>query len=198
MRPPRASRLTPWLLLVLALATLAALAGWTLSTRTEARRQAVTVAQRSASQVAQSVARDQERLIESASQLLVGLAQQPEVQTHNATGCTLLFAGVLKRFPQYLDLVALKPSGEVFCAGRSPEPAASFVEPADVHRSMETGDSVLGRYTIDRASGKAAISLSAPSVDDAGVVRAIVVAGLDLTWLARTLDAPGRGLARHR
>ncbi len=187
MRPSLASRLTPWLLLVLALATLAALAGWTLRTRVEAQRQALTQAQRSASQVVQSVARDQERLIESASQLLMGLAQRPEVQTHNVAGCTLLFAGVLKRFPQYLDLVAIKPSGEIFCAGRSPEAAAGFVEPADVHRSMETGDSVLGRYTIDRASGKATISLSAPSVDDAGVVRAVVVVGLDLTWLARTL-----------
>ncbi len=187
MRPPLASRLTPWFLLVLALATLAALAGWTLRTRAEARRQAATVVQQSAWQVAQSVARDQERLIESASQLLMGLAQRPEVQTHNAAGCTLLFAGVLKRFPQYLDLVALKPSGEIFCAGRSPEAAASFVEPADVQRSAETGDSVLGRYTIDRASGKATILLSAPAVDDAGVVRAVVVAGLDLTWLARTL-----------
>ncbi len=187
MRPPSASRLTPWLLLVLALATLAALAGWTLRTRAEARRQAVTQAQRSASQVVQSVARDQERLIESASQLLLGLAQRPEVQTQNVAGCTLLFAGVLKRFPQYLDLAAVKPGGEIFCAGRSPEAAAGFVEPADVHRSMETGDSVLGRYTIDRASGKATISLSTPSVDDAGVVRAVVVVGLDLTWLARTL-----------
>jgi len=155
MGPPLASRLTPWLLLVLALATLAALAGWTLRTRAEARRQAATAAQRSASQVVQLVARDQERLIENAHQLLLGLAQRAEVQTHNAAGCTLPFSGVLKTFPQYLDLVAIKPDGEIFCGGRSPEAAASFVEPAEVRRSVETGDAVLGQYTIDRASGKA-------------------------------------------
>lgn len=191
MRPSPTSRLTPLLLLVLALA---ALAGWTLSTRADARRQAATAAERSASQVAQSVARDQERLIESASQFLMGLAQRPEIQTHDATGCTVLFSGVLKRFPQYLDLVAIKPGGEIFCSGRSPEAAAGLVEPAGVRHSMDSGDTVLGPYTIDRVSGKATISLSAPSVDDAGVVRAVVVVGLDLTWLARTLiETPLRG-----
>ncbi len=187
MRSPLAPRLTLWLLLGLVLATLAALAGWTLRTRAEARQEAATVAQRSASQVVQSVARDQERLIESAHQLVMGVAQWPEVQTHNATGCTPLFAGILKSFPQYLDLVAIKPSGEIFCAGRSPEAAASLVDPAGVQRSAETGGAVLGQYTIDRASGKATISLSAPSVDDASMVRAVVVVGLDLTWLGRLL-----------
>ncbi len=187
MRSPLAPRLTLWLLLGLVLATLAALAGWTLRTRAEARQEAATVAQRSASQVVQSVARDQERLIESAHQLVMGVAQWPEVQTHNATGCTPLFAGILKSFPQYLDLVAIKPSGEIFCAGRSPEAAASLVDPAGVQRSAETGGAVLGQYTIDLASGKATIPLSAPSVDDAGMVRAVVVVGLDLTWLARPL-----------
>src|SRR3990172_6042964 len=186
MRSPLA-RPTPWLLLVLALATLAALAGWTLRTRAEARRQAAIVAQQSSSQVVQSGASDQERLIESAHQLLLDLAQRPEVQTHDAAGCTLLFADVLKRFPQYLDLGAIKPSGEIFCEARTPEAAAGLVQPADVQRSTETGDAILGQYTIDRASGKATISLSSPSVDDAGVVRTVVVAGLDVTWLARTL-----------
>ena len=187
MRSSLASRLTPWLLLGLVLATLAALAGWTLRTRAEARQEAAAVAQRSASEVVQSVARDQERLIESAHQLVMSVAQWPEVQTHDATGCTPLFAGILKSFPQYLDLVATKPSGEIFCAARSPEAAAGLVEPADVQRSAETGDAILGQYTIDRASGKATIALSAPSADDAGMVRAVVVVGLDLTWLARPL-----------
>ena len=188
MQPRLASRLTSRLLLVLAgVVTLAALVGWTLHTRAETRRQAATEARRSASRVIQSVARDQERLIESAHQLLVGLGQRSEVQTHDATECNLLFAGVLRRFPEYLEVVAIKPSGEIFCAGRSPEAAASFMEPADVRRSMETGNATLGQYTIDRASGKATIALSAPSVDDAGVVRAVVVVGLDLTWLTRTL-----------
>jgi len=189
-RPPSHSRL--WLLLVVAwLATLVALAGWTLFTRAEARRQATAEAHRTGLHVVQAVARDQDRLIEGARQLLVGLAQRPDVQTHDAAGCTALFASVVQGFSGYLDVIAVTPNGEVFCAGRSREAAAGFVEPADVRHSVETGDTILGQYRIDPFSGKATITLSAPSVDDAGVVRAVVVAGLDLSWLTRTLtEAP--------
>jgi general secretion pathway protein A len=180
-------RLPPWLFIVLALGSVAALAASTLSTRAERHRQALLAAQRSASRVVQSVARDQERLIESASQLVMGLAQRAEIQTHDASECSTLFAGILKRFPQYLDLAAIGPSGEIVCGGRSPEAAAALVGPVETRPSFETGDIVLGPYTIDRASGKAMIPLFAPSVDETGVVRTIVAAGLDLTSLARTL-----------
>ena len=189
-RPPSPSRL--WLLLVVAwLATLVALAGWTLLTRAEARRQATADAHRTGLRVVQAVASDQERLIEGARQLLLGLAQRADVQTHDAASCTALFASVVQGFSGYLDVVAVTPNGEVFCAGKSHEAAARFVEPADVRRSAETGDTTLGQYRIDPVSGKATIALSAPSVDDAGVVRAVVVAGLDLSWLTRSLtEAP--------
>jgi general secretion pathway protein A len=181
------SRLPPWLSLVLALASLAGLAASTFGTWAEARRQAVSAAERSALQIVQSVARDQERLIESASQLVVGLAQRAEVHARDAIGCSALFSGLLKKFPQYLDLVALEPSGQIVCAGRSPDVAARLVESAGARAGLDTGHIVLGPYTIDRASGKAMITLFAPSVDDAGEVRTIVAVGLDLTWLARPL-----------
>jgi len=176
-----------WLFALAGLVSLVALAGWTLHTRHEARREAASEAQRSASRVIQSVARDQESLIESAHKLLVGLAQRPEVQTHDAPRCNLLFAGILRRFPEYLDVVAIEPSGRIFCTGRWPEDAASFVEPDDVRRSMESGNATLGQYTIHHVSHRATISLAAPSVDDTGAVRAVVVVALDLRYLNRTL-----------
>ena len=181
------SRLPPWLSLVLAVAALAALAASTFGTWAEARRQAASAAERSAWQVVQSVARDQERLIESASQLIGGLAERAEIQARNAVACGVLFAGLLKKFPQYLDLVAIEPSGEIVCAGRSPDVAANLVDSAGARSGLATGNVVLGPYTIDRASGKAMISLFAPAIDDAGEVRTIVAVGLDVTWLARTL-----------
>jgi general secretion pathway protein A len=182
-----AARLPPWLFPVLALASVGALGASTLTTRAEGRQQALLAAERSASRVVQSVARDQERLIESATQLVMGLAQRAEIRLHDATECRMLLAGILKKFPQYLDLAAIEPSGEILCGGRSPEAAASLVGPAESRPGLDTGDLVLGPYTIDRASGKAMIPLFAPSVDETGVVRTVVAAALDLTWLARTL-----------
>lgn len=170
-----------------ALVALGALVGWTLYMRAEARRYAVTEAERSGARVAQSVAREQERLIESALQLLMGLAQRSEVQSLAAGRCNDVVASVLKAFPVYVDVIVAKPSGEAVCAGRAPEASSALVDRADVGRSVQTGNTTLGRYRIDGASGTATVTLTAPSVDDAGVVRAVVVVALDLTWLSRTL-----------
>src|SRR5262245_5609202 len=182
----RARRLPPWLFVVLALASVAARAASTLSTRAEGRRQARLAAERSASRAVQSVARDHERLIESATQLLMGLAQRAEIRTRDASECSALFAGILKKSPQYLDLAALEPNGDIVCGGRSPEAAANLVGPAETRPSLDSGDIVLGPYTVDRASGKAMLALFAPAVDEAGVVRTFVAVGLDVAWVDRT------------
>jgi general secretion pathway protein A len=169
------------------LLTVAALATSTVFMWQRARGVAETAAYRNASQAALSVAREQERLIETALQLAVGLAQRREVQARDADRCHILFESVLRAFPMYLDLLATRPStGEVFCAGRSPA-SINLVNPADVRRAVESGNTTLGQLTLDTASRRASLTLTAPAVDDAGSVQAVVVLALDLTRLTRTM-----------
>jgi hypothetical protein len=85
---------------------LAVLAAWALVLHIEARRQARREGGRGAAFVAQSVAREHERLLDAARQLLLGLAQRPEVVSVNRAACPALLAGVLGAVPAYLDLVA--------------------------------------------------------------------------------------------
>src|SRR5215470_13040909 len=100
--------------------SLAALAAWAVLVHNEARHGALKDAERNAAVVVHAIAREQERLIDTAQQLLVGLSQRPEVLSASAAPCHVLFAGVLKGFPGYLDLAAVKPGGQVFCSGRVP------------------------------------------------------------------------------
>src|SRR5712692_6709699 len=81
------------LLLMVLLAMLPALA-LILSTAWEQRRQAVVDTQADALRLARVAAGDQQRLVESARSLLVGLAQLPDVQMHNSKSCSALFAQV--------------------------------------------------------------------------------------------------------
>ena len=98
--------------------SLGALAAWVVIVHLEARQLALRDAERNAAVVAHAIAREQERLIDTAKQLLVGLSQRQEVLTANAGPYNVLFAGVVKGFPGYLDLVAVKADGQVFCAAR--------------------------------------------------------------------------------
>ena len=173
-------------LLLAATLTVGALAGSAVLMWHEGRALAETAAYRNAAQVALGVARDQERLIETAQQLLVGLAQRREIQTRDAGRCKILFDGVLRAFPMYLDILAARPSGEVFCAGRATA-SVELVNPEDVRRSADSGNATLGRYTLHRGNRKSSITVTAPAVDDAGSVQAVIVVALDLAWLSRTL-----------
>jgi hypothetical protein len=83
--------------------SLGALAAWVVIVHLEARRLALRDAERNAAVVAHAIAREQERLIDTAKQLLVGLSQRQEVLTANAGPCNVLFAGVVKGFSGYLE-----------------------------------------------------------------------------------------------
>src|SRR5262249_4220196 len=50
-------------------------------------------------------------------------------------------------------------------------------------RALETRDFAIGDYQIGRVSGKATLVFGYPVLDDAGYVRAVVIASLDLAWL---------------
>jgi hypothetical protein len=126
--------------------SLGALAAWVVIVHLEARQLALRDAERNAAVVAHAIAREQERLIDTAKQLLVGLSQRQEVLTANAGPCNVLFAGVVKGFPGYLDLVAVKSDGQVFCAARPPAGLPGSTDPRDIARTIESGSPTLGRY----------------------------------------------------
>ena len=177
--------------IVVGMISLGALAAWVVIVHLEARQLALRDAERNAAVVAHAIAREQERLIDTAKQLLVGLSQRQEVLTANAGPCNVLFAGVVKGFPGYLDLVAVKTDGQVFCAARPSATLPGSTDPRDIARTIESGSPMLGRYGFDRSRGRPTITLAAPAVDGAGVVRAVIVVALDLGQLARVvLETP--------
>jgi type II secretory pathway predicted ATPase ExeA len=173
------------ILLLGGVTTLAALSIWAIAVWREGHDVAARGARRTASLAAQSVARDLDRLVEGAQLLLAGLALRPEIQARDAARCRVLLQDLLRAFPVYLDILAVAPNGEVFCAGRSPA-LRNLVNPADVRRSVEQGDATLGQFTPGPA-GRPALTLTVPAVNEAGTVKAVVVAVLDLTWLNRAL-----------
>jgi general secretion pathway protein A len=170
---------------------LLALAAWAFVLHGEARRQAEREAGRSAAVVAQSVAREHERLVDAARQLLLALSQRPEIVAAAPGACGLVLAGIADAVPGYLDLVAVKPGGEVLCSARGGTRLPPSADPADVRRTAESGAPTLGPYVFDRAAARPAMALSTAVVDDAGTVRAVVVGVLDLGQLERAvLESP--------
>ncbi len=187
-RALRSASLHAWRGVVVAgILGLGVLATWAFALHVEARRQALRETGRSAEVLAQSVAREHERLVDAARQLLLGLAQRPEIATLNRGTCPTLLAGVVRAVPGYLDLVAVKPNGEVFCSARGTARLPVGIDAADVRRAVESGNPARGHYGIDRAAGRPTVALATPAIDEAGTVRAVVIGALDLGQLERAM-----------
>lgn len=187
-RTLRSDPLREWRAVIVSVVlALAMLGGVAVLVHAQARHHAMREAERSAGVVAQSAAREQERVLDAAQQVVLALAKRPEVLALAAEPCALLASGIVNAVPGYIDIVAVKPDGGVFCSARGTPRLPTGASADDIRRVQETGSSTLGQYGVDRPSGRATIALAAPAVDDAGAVRAVIVAALDVGELLRVV-----------
>jgi diguanylate cyclase (GGDEF)-like protein len=169
------------LLLLVLLAVLPALT-LIVSTAWEQRRLAARGAQEDALRLARLASTNQERLIEGTRPLLVVLAQHADVQGGNARVCNALFAEILRRFPLYTNLGAVRPDGDVFCSARSLPGPMNVAGRGDFQRTLAARDFTVSGYLTGPVVGKPLLVLSYPAIDDDGSLRAVVFITLDLSW----------------
>lgn len=176
------SSLRARLLLLVLLAVIPAL-GLILYTAAEQRRSAALEAQANALRLARSVSSSQDDLIEGARQLLTALAQVPMVRGDNPAECNSLFSVLVKKYAGYTNLGVVTPAGNIFCSGLPLPGPVNVADRAWFRRALESRDLVIGDYIVGRVTGKATLGLGYPVLDEAGAVRAVLYAGLDLGWL---------------
>jgi PAS domain S-box-containing protein len=153
----------------------------------EQRHQAMTEAREEALHLVRVAATNQERLIESERQLLIAIAQLPEVLGGEAAACHTRLAAHRQRYPRYANLMVVGPDGETLCS------ALPFTAPVRVgqhswfQRAMETHRFAVGDYQVGIITGKATLMVAYPILGPSNQVQAIVAAALELGWLHQLL-----------
>ena len=157
--------------------------GLILYSTTEQQRLAAMQAHAEALRLVRIASESHRHLIDEGRRLLTVLAKVPEVRGGDPGTCRALFADLVKRFPLYTNASAAHPNGDVFCSGLPLAAPVNFADRPYFRRTLETRDFTVSEYQIGRISGKPVVTLSYPSVDASGVVRAVVSLGLGLDWL---------------
>ena len=170
------------LLLLVFLAAIPAL-GLTLYTNLEERQLRKALVQEHAMRLSRLVSGGYERLIEGSQQLLVSLARLPAVRDLNRAACNALFADLLLRHSSYANLGVIDADGNVFCSALPITDQVYLGDRVYFRRAFETRDFAIGEYQVGRITRKATVNFGYPVLDDAGHVRAVVFAALDLAWL---------------
>jgi signal transduction histidine kinase len=179
---PSLASLRTRLLLLVFIAAIPAL-GLTLYTNLEERQLRKEQVQEHAMRLSRLVSADHERLIEDARRLLVNLARLPAVRDRNRAACNALFADLLTRHSSYANLAVADADGNAFCSALLMTGQVYAGDRLYFRRALETRDFAIGEYQVGRITGKASVNFGYPVLDDAGHVRAVVVAALDLAWL---------------
>jgi len=170
------------LILLVLLAVIPAL-GLTLYSGLEQCRHARFQALDDALEMAKNASSTQGQMIEATRQLLYTLAQLPQVRNRDSATCCSLFADLLKKNPQYLNIAAVEPNGNVFAS------AIPFTHPVNVadrayfRRAIQTRNFAIGDYQIGRITGKPAVNFGYPVFREVGAVKAVVFVALGLAWI---------------
>ena len=139
--------------------------------------------QRNALGAARAIAAEQERFFENAHQLLIMLSRVPQVREHNKNSCDKFLAGLLE--PLYADLGIADVKGNLLCSALPAGHSLLRSNRQHQNRFVETHDFSVGQLRIDRTTGKTLMDLGFPMLESPGVLRAVVVAALNLSWLSR-------------
>lgn len=185
--------------------------GLTLYNAAEQRRLATEEVQQNMLRLARLAASQQGQLIEGTRQFLTVLAGLPAIDHRDPASCNTLLAGFLRHHPHYANFGVIEPDGLIVCSALPMTESVNASQRAYFQRAMATQRFSIGNHQIGSITKKATVNFGYPLLDDAGQVRAVLFAALDLQWLNHLsidadlpkggtlliVDSHGRILARY-
>ncbi len=186
MKPSSVGSTRIRLVLVVVLAIVPAL-GLIYYNARQQRDAVVALAEDDVGRIARLTAVQNTRIFEGARQLLVALAQLPEVRSGDSSRCAEPLGRLLTEYQFYSDLGVASPDGTVLCS------AVPLKEPVSVagrpwfRQAMKTGDFAVGEYEAKSFTGLPALTFGYPIRGTDDRVQYVVFASLDLYYLSRQL-----------
>lgn len=141
-------------------------------------------------QITRQFGEEMGELREGARQLLIAMAQLPQVKSKDAAACSALLASLKPVYANYNLLGAADAEGHVFCTSGKTS-LVSVASQEFFQRAMAKNGLAVGTYFADPVTGEKSIHFAHRFHDAAGKVDGIVFAGLDLAWLSEHLKERG-------
>ena len=151
-------------------------------TASQARGDAISVAEREAERVATLIANDQSLEMERVQRELFLLSRLPEVQTDDGSSCTTFFQSLVASpdNPIYVDLRVIGLDGVVHCRSSASNPLGPNEDTEFITTAIRQKTFTVGSYRINPLNGRSIISFAAPITNEDGTVTRAIVATLDL------------------
>lgn len=149
----------------------------------ERRREAVNEIEKDAARLIQRTAGECQRLLDGSRDLLVVMAQTPEVRGFDHQACSELFRRILPQNPQYTNFGMADSNGKLLCSALPFHPGINIGDRGYFRRAKATRGFAVGEYQVGRINGKPAVNVAYPVLDAQGQVKGVVFAALNLDFL---------------
>jgi PAS domain S-box-containing protein/putative nucleotidyltransferase with HDIG domain len=134
--------------------------------------------------LARLTALQERQLVDATRQLLVALAQAPDLRSGEPVRCSDFLSNLLERYARYLNIGLIDAQGYVVCSALPYESPVYAGDRAYFRGAVETLDFSIGDYQIGRITGMPSVNLGYPVLDDTGQVQGVVFAAVDYRWLS--------------
>src|SRR4051794_3738916 len=138
--------------------------------------------------LAKDVADDEGLLIDDTRRLLATLATNPVVLGDDSAACGALLASLLAADGTYSNLAVLAPNGDTACSAQGLSGPTNGGDRQYFQRALATRQFAVGEYVIGRLSGQPALLTGYPVLDASGAVRAVIHAGINLSWVSKVAE----------
>ena len=136
-------------------------------------------------QLMRLVTAEQERIDESARQLLVGFSEGEEVHARDWNRCSEAAKQVLARVQGYVNIGIATADGDLLCSGLPPPPDKDMRRRDFLQKLTPSGNLLLGRYHVGLIIGRAVLMVAVPLPQGGGTAPLVAWANIDLQWLAQ-------------
>lgn len=152
------------------------------------RDTAVAQAHEDVARLARLSASDCARVVEGARQLLVVVAELPEVRAGDPSRCGASLEKLLGKYHFYSNLGVAAPGGNVLCSAVPLKESVSVANLTWFKQALKTRDFTVGEYQAGLITGKPSLSFGYPIVGTDNQVQGVVFASLDLEYLSRLMS----------
>jgi PAS domain S-box-containing protein len=134
-------------------------------------------------------ASSQQRLTETAHQVLTVIAHVPDIAGGQDAGCSRFLGDLRQQFPDYANLGVIGADGYARCLGPGARSPLYFGDRAYFREAVSRRSFVSSEYLLGRVTGKPTTTFALPVIDAQGRVAFVAYAALDLTKMAESIAA---------
>ncbi|HXI84827.1 MAG TPA: PAS domain-containing protein [Verrucomicrobiae bacterium] len=154
----------------------------------EQRDAAIAQAHEDVARIARLAAAENAGVFDGVHQLLVALAQFPELRGDDPVRGGTVLGKLLEESRFYSDLGVAMPDGHMFYSAATSKDQESVAGRQWFQQAMKTRDFTVGEYQAGGSSGRPSLNFGYPIVGPGGQVQRVLFASLDLNHLTRQIS----------